>query len=197
MGCPNSFPLSDLRRSYASDVERACPSAGQAISGQNASMTDVSIYVALITGGAGAIGAAMPQIATVVRDGRQAKLDRRERGVSTRQQACIELLRAAADLRTRVANAAMYHGDEMLARLAEIRNCAAAVEVQAASVGLLARETLAEPAAELASAATELAAAAVQGTDMDLNQMPEDPDFATFDERVDLFRIKALATADE
>jgi hypothetical protein len=156
-------------------------------------VTDVSIYVALITGGAGAIGAAMPQLATMARDSRQAGRDRHERGVNARRQACVELLRAASDLRTRVANAAMYHGDEMPARLADIRSCAAAVQVQAASVGFLARETLAEPAERLASAAADLAAAAVQSTDMSLNQMPSRPDFTAFDQSVDTFRSTAIA----
>ena len=69
---------------------------------QNVPVTDVSIYVALITGGAGALGAATPQLATVLRDSRQAGRDRRERGVNARRQAYVELLGAAADLRTRV-----------------------------------------------------------------------------------------------
>jgi hypothetical protein len=157
-------------------------------------MADVSIYVALITGATGAVGAAIPQIATVLRDSRQAKRDRSDRSVNARQEACVALLRAAADLRTRVANATMYQGDEMLARLAEIRSCAAAVEVRAASVGYL-DKTLAEPAADAASAATRLAAAAVQTTDMDLHAMPEGPDLTLFDQRVEDFRAKSLAIA--
>jgi hypothetical protein len=154
-------------------------------------VTDVSIYVALITGATGAVGAATPQIATVFRDNRQAKQDRKERGVNARQQACIDLLRAASDLRTRVANAAMYFGDEMLTRLADIRACAAAVQVQAASVGFLAGDTLGAPAERLASAATELATAAIQSTDMNLKQMPSSPDFTAFDQGVEEFRRKA------
>jgi hypothetical protein len=159
--------------------------------GQNILVTDVSIYVALITGATGAIGAATPQIATAFRDGRQAKLDRKERGVDARRQACIDLFRAASDLRTRVANAAMYFGDEMPTRLSDIRACAAAVQVQAASVGFLAGDTLGPSAQRLASAANELATAAIQGTDMNLKQMPSSPDFTAFDQSVEEFRLRA------
>jgi hypothetical protein len=155
-------------------------------------VTDVSIYVALITGGAGAIGAATPQLATVFRDNRQASRDRQERGVSARQQAYVELLGAAADLRTRVANTAMY-SSETLVRLAEIRGCAADAQVRAAKVAFLADE-LAEPAGALASAATDLAAAAVQNTDMTTNVM-RSPDFTSFDEAVDEFKLKATGNA--
>lgn len=87
----------------------------------------------------------------------------------------------------------MYHGDEMPARLADIRSCAATVQVQAASVEFLARDTLAEPAERLAAAAADLAAAAVQGTDMSLNQMPSSPDLTAFDHSVDAFRLAAIA----
>ena len=79
----------------------------------------------------------------------------------------------------------MYHGDEMLARLAEIRSCAAAVEVRAAASAISTRHWL--TAADLASAATALAAAAVQTTDMDLHAMPEGPDLTLFDQRVEDF----------
>ena len=41
------------------------------------------------------------------------------------EQACVDLLGASADLRTQVANTAMYHGGEILVRLAEIRSNAA------------------------------------------------------------------------
>jgi hypothetical protein len=158
-------------------------------------VTDVSIYVALITGGAGAIGAATPQLATVFRDSRQAGRDRQERGVNARRQAYVDLLGAAAALRTRLANTAMYHGGEMPIRLAELRGCAADVQVRAAQVAFLAGD-LAEPAQSLASAATDLAAAAVRNTNMTDNVMSS-PDFTAFDEAVDAFKSEAIANAGE
>jgi hypothetical protein len=98
---------------------------------------DVSIYVALITAGAGVAGAAVPQIAAVARDVRLAERDRRERRADTLRQACLKLLRAAGDLRTQVANAALYRGGEMGAQLAKITSSSATVQLHAASTRYL------------------------------------------------------------
>ena len=114
--------------------------------------------------------------------------------MNARRQAYADLLGAAADLRTRVANTAMYGGDEMLTRLAEIRRSAADVEVKAAKVAFAAG-VLAERAGTLASAATGLAAAAVRNTNAD-NVMVT-PDFSAFDSAVDEFRAKAIDSADQ
>jgi hypothetical protein len=67
-----------------------------------------------------------------LRDVRQAGQDRRERHAETRRHAGLDLLGAAEDLRTTVANAADYRGGEMSASLADIRNVAAAVQRHAA-----------------------------------------------------------------
>jgi hypothetical protein len=162
-----------------------------ALCGQNVSVTDVSIYVALITGAAGAIGATVPQLATVFGENRREKRAREERGASARQQSYVELLGAAADLRTRVANTAMYHGSEMPVRLADIRSSAADVQVKAAKVAFLAAG-LSVPAHGLGSAASELAANAVSRTDMTTNVMNV-PDFKAFDTAVTNFNTAALA----
>jgi hypothetical protein len=147
-------------------------------------MPDVSIYVALIAAAAGVSGAAVPNI----RDAREAKRGRRERDAAARRKACLDLLRAAGELRTRVANAADYHGDQMGARLAEIRECAAATQLQAMSVALLAPGKLAEAAENLASAASGLLAVTEQNTDVDHGVMPGAPDFAELDEKISAFR---------
>jgi hypothetical protein len=152
-------------------------------------VTDVSIYVALITGGVGAVGAATPQLATVLRDSRQASRDRKERGANTRQQAYVEFLGAAADLRTRVENTAMY-GGEILVRLAEIRSSAADVQVKAAKVSFLVTK-LAGSAGELAKAAADLAAKAVANTDMSTGVMTA-PSFIAFDAVVEKFKSEAM-----
>jgi hypothetical protein len=159
---------------------------------QNVSVTDVSIYVALITGAAGAVGAATPQIATVWRESKQAKRDSQERDVSARQQAFVELLGAAAELRTRVENTAMY-GGEILVRLAEIRSSAADVQVRAAKVAFLKSE-MAEPAQELGSAAADLAAQAVANTNMTSGVMSA-PDYTAFKQAVDKFKSQAIDNA--
>jgi hypothetical protein len=156
---------------------------------------DVSIFVALITAGAGAIGAAIPQVATVVRDVRKAERDRRDQRAQTRRQACLDLMGAASDLRTQVANAALYHGDEMGARLTEISTRADAVQLHALNVGLLAPDTLAAAADRLTIAARDLAAAAARNTDMSLKQMVVSPDSAEFDQSVEAFRLEARAEA--
>jgi hypothetical protein len=85
----------------------------------------------------------------------------------------------------------------MAIRLAEMTSSAAAVQLHAVSVGLLARGTLAEPAGRLAAAARDLATAAVQRTDINLNQMVDSPDFTDFDKSFEAFREQAMAAADE
>jgi phospholipase/lecithinase/hemolysin len=156
-------------------------------------VTDVSIYVALITGAAGAIGATVPQLATVFGENRRAKRDREERGVSARQQAYVELLGAAADFRTRVANTAMYGGDEILVRLAEIRSSAAEVDVKAAKVAFVA-DGLATPAGTVASETAKLAADAIQMTNTTTGVMIT-PSFVAFDAAVAAFRSASIGSA--
>ncbi len=151
-------------------------------------MADVSIYVALITAGAAVVGAAIPQVAIVARDVRQSERDRRERRVESRRQACLDLLRAVGELRTQVANNAQYHGNEMGARLAEVRKCAAAAELNAVSVALLDPDKLAEPAEQLAAAASRLAAVAAESTNLSLGNMIHAPDFTELDETIVTFR---------
>ncbi|HEY4851499.1 MAG TPA: hypothetical protein VII22_11925, partial [Streptosporangiaceae bacterium] len=85
-------------------------------------MSDVSLYVAVITAAAGVAGGSIPSVTSVIRDGRQAKRDQQNHQTETERQACLDLLAAASELRARVANAADCHGDEIDARLAQIRD---------------------------------------------------------------------------
>src|SRR5216683_549360 len=135
------------------------------LTGQNATMPDVPLYVAAITAAAGVAGAAIPAIAVIIRDVRQAERDRRERRAEAKRQACLDLLRTAGELRTRVANTLQDPGDQIGARLAEIRESEGAVHLHAAGVALLAPGKLAGPAEDLAMAASRLAAAAARDTD--------------------------------
>src|SRR6266851_3196368 len=89
------------------------------LTGQNATMPDVPLYVAAITAAAGVAGAAIPAIAVIIRDVRQAERDRRERRAEAKRQACLDLLRTAGELRTRVANTLQDPGDQIGARQAE------------------------------------------------------------------------------
>jgi TolA-binding protein len=155
-------------------------------------VTDVSIYVALITGATGAVAAATPQLFIALGESKEAKRARRDRVTNARQQAYVELLGAAAELRTRVENTSMY-GGEILARLAEIRESAADVQVKAAKVGFLKSE-MAQTAKDLGSAAADLATEAVAKTNMTSGVMTRpDAKLILFDQAVDKFKSEAVA----
>src|SRR5216683_915362 len=155
---------------------------GRRLPGQNATMPDVPLYVAAITAAAGVAGAAIPAIAVIIRDVRQAERDRRERRAEAKRQACLDLLRTAGELRTRVANTLQDPGDQIGARLAEIRESEGAVHLHAAGVALLAPGKLAGPAAR----------------DTDRRSITiRPPDFSGLDESVAAFRRTAVADAAE
>ena len=156
---------------------------------------EVSLYVAAITAGAALVGAGASLIPVYLRDIRQARQDRRDRHADTRRQACLDLLRAAEDLRTTVANAADYHGEEMSARLAQIRTFAAAVRINAANLELLAPGTFSGLADELAKAAAKFAAQAGANTDLKLNEMVAAPDPTELGEAIEVFRKQAVVDA--
>lgn len=161
-------------------------------------MADVSIYVALITAGAGVFGAAIPQVSMVFRDVRKDKRDRRDRQAAETRQACVDLLQAVGELRTQVANNRTFQGEPVLMgeRLEEVRRHAAAARVYATSVAMLVPDRLAEPADRLAAAAGSLADATEQHTDLGLGRLPVDPDYRDLDACVDAFRAGALASAE-
>jgi hypothetical protein len=157
-------------------------------------MTEVPVYVAVITAGAGIIGAAIPQAAVVIRDVRQAERDRRERASAATRDACVELLRAAGELRTLVERIRSYRGDAdgMRARVEEVRSQAEATRLHAASVSLHAPDRLAEPAEQVAAAASGLADEVVQNMDLNHGVLVGDPDVSKLIERIDAFRQDAV-----
>ena len=110
-------------------------------------------YMCVITAAAGLIGALIPQAALVIREVRQAERDRRERFVTATRDACVDLLRAAGELRTLVENIRSYRGDAsgMRARVEEVLNYAEATRLHAANVSLLVPGRLATPADKVAS----------------------------------------------
>jgi hypothetical protein len=159
-------------------------------------MSDVSVYVALISAGAGVAGATISQLTSAIRDGRQAKRDRQERYENAAQQACVKLLKAAGRLQTQVANNHEYRGDEMIDRLAQVRRYADATQEHAATVALLVPDTLADPAEKVAAAAIRLAAVAAANTNLQPNimNMPVLPDFGELNDSIEAFRGIAIAS---
>lgn len=132
-------------------------------------MADVPLYVAIVTAGAGIIGAAIPHVTTVIRDTRQAERDRRERLAQALRDVCVDLLRAAGELRTLTENIASYRGDAngMRALVGDVRGHAEATRLHAARVGLEASGQLAESAYQLATAASDLVGDVERNIDMD------------------------------
>jgi hypothetical protein len=121
-------------------------------------MADVSIWVPVITAGAGIIGATIPQVTTVIRDVRKAERDRRERLDTMARDACVALLRAAGEVRTLTESICSYGGGDatgMMERVEQARSSSEATRVHAAEVGMQAAG-LAGAADQLASAASDL-----------------------------------------
>jgi hypothetical protein len=173
-------------------AEKVADPAGEQLTSENGHMPDVSLYVAAITAGAALLGGGISIVPVYLRDIRQARQDRRDRRDDTRRQACIDLLSAAEDLRTAVANAADYRGPEMPARLAQIRTFAGAVQVHAANIELLAPRTLADPADALAKAAAKFAAEAAMRIGPELNQMVTAPEAGELSEAIEAFRKQSV-----
>jgi len=101
-------------------------------------MPDVSLYVAVITGGAAVLGAAVSPVSTAYQNSRQAVRDRAERRETAVRQACTGLLGSARDLRVQVANTAAYHGlpREVLDGLRELFKDAFARDASLLSAGM-------------------------------------------------------------
>ena len=162
----------------------------------NLPMADVPLYVAIITAAAGIVGAAIPQVAIMIRDVRQGERDRRERSATATRDACVELLRAAGELRTLSEGIRSYRGkaDGMRARVDEVRERAAATGLSAARVSLQAA-ALETPAYAVASAASDLAHAVVDGTDMDQGVFVGKLDVSTLEKSASAFRDEAVKYA--
>jgi hypothetical protein len=164
----------------------------------NAGMADVSIAVAVVSGAVGIVGASAPQIIMGIREGRRAERDRRDRIEQTRHRACVSLLRAVLDLRVLVTNSYDYHGNDMGGQLADIRDAAADVEVEAVVLGQTVRKdfpALAEAANEVAAAAGRVADAAEKNANLELGASTEPPDFGDLNVCIGAFK-DALAGAD-
>jgi hypothetical protein len=155
-------------------------------------MTDVSIYIAVITAAAGVAGAAVSPVALAFKDGRQAKRDRTERQATAVREACVSLLRAAGELRTQVANNHSYHGTDMGVRVEAVRQLGASTQLLAAAVEMLVPTVTAELATQLATAAGNLTGWTEQHTNLQLGVMAEDPPFGELDTCLAAFRKQAV-----
>ena len=157
-------------------------------------MADVPAYVAIITAGAGIVGATIPQVITVIRDVRQAERDRRERVASATRKACVSLLRASGEVRTLTESIRSYRGEPngMRDRVDEVRRRAEETRVHAAKVGMLAPARLAGPADQLASAASDLADDVVRNTNLDQGFLIASPDVSKLVECITAFRSAAV-----
>lgn len=161
--------------------------------GDNAGMPQVSIYVAVIAAGAAVLGAAVAPVSAAYEKVRQAARDRAQQRETTVRQACVDLLRAARDLRVQVANTAAYHGTEMGARLERVRQLDADAASHADEVALLVPVSVAESAARLASAVRALAMAAQANVRPQIAASIREPDFAELDACIEDFRTRVIA----
>lgn len=161
----------------------------------NTYMTDVPLYTAVISASAAVFGAAIPTIGIAMQSVLQARRDRRERYESAKREACVELMQAVENLRTQVANNHDYHGDEMGARLAQVRSYAAQARVESVRISLLVPPELAEIAQQLATAASRLEQAAVNTTNLRQGTSTELPDFAELSARIAAFKAEAVNNA--
>jgi hypothetical protein len=160
-------------------------------------MVDVPIYVAIITALAGIIGAAIPQIAIVIRDVRQAERDREERVAIATRDACVALLRAAGELRNLAEAWRSYRGDAnaVLARVAEVRSLAEATRLHAVDVSMQVPGRLGPAADNVADAASDLVKNVVENTDLNHGVASGDPNVTVLVTRIDAFRHAAVAYA--
>jgi len=157
-------------------------------------MTDVPIYVAVITAGAGIIGSLVPQATILIRDVRQAERDRRERKTTAARAACVELLRAAGELRILAETIGSYRGnaDGMRARVAEMQGKSEETRLHAASVSLQAPGKLDAPAQKVAVAASELADEVVENMDLNHGVLVGNPNIGRLADCIASFRDGAV-----
>jgi hypothetical protein len=156
-------------------------------------MVDVStIVVAAITAAAAVFGAAISPLSTALQNGRVAERDRRERRGEELRQACTDLLATVTELRTNVVNNHDYHGSEMGARLAHVRELAGQARTYAFSIALLAPPTLAAAATELAAAADHVAEVAAANTNLSMGSCVRPTDCAELDARTSAFCARAV-----
>jgi hypothetical protein len=156
-------------------------------------MPEVSIYVAVIAGGAAVFGAAVSPLSVAYQNSRRSAQDRRERRETEIRQACTGLLKAARDLRVQVANNHAYQGDEIPSRLERVRELAADAASSADSVLLLLMpREVSDSAGRLTAAVDRLAETAEANIDSNVRMSIRSPNFTELDACVaDFSRLAA------
>lgn len=162
-------------------------------------MADGSIYVAVISASAAILGAAVSAVSIAYQNARQAERDRKQQ-LEKRQQryekqargACLDLLRAAVDLRSQVENNEGYQGTEMRSRLAQVRQHASDAELHAVLIGTLKPDVFAELAGKLAEEARNVAAAAAENTNLEMNIVNEVPNLDRLNHCIEAFSKKTV-----
>jgi hypothetical protein len=165
-------------------------------------MADASIYVAAISASAAILGAALSAVSITYQNARQAERDRRQKREERQQRheeeartACIDLLRAAVELRTQVENNEGYQGKQMRTRLAQVRKHASDAALRAVLIGTIEPIVFADLADKLAKAARNVALAAAENTNLEMNMSNEVPDLGKLNDCIEAFSRKAVAYA--
>jgi hypothetical protein len=146
-------------------------------------MPEVSIFVAVITGGAAVFGAAVSPVSMAYQNAKRSARDRRERRETEIRQACAGLLKAARDLRVQVANNHAYQGNEIPLRLEQVRQLAADAASYADSVLLLLMPVdVINSAGRLTAAVSRLVETAEANIDSNVHMSIRSPDFTELDD---------------
>jgi len=161
--------------------------------GHNAQMADIStIVLAAITASAAILGAAISPLSNAYQNVRQAERDRREQRAAELRRACTDLLETVTELRTHVVNNHDYHGPEMTARLAHVRQLAGQARTYAFTIALLAPPPLSAAGTVLAAAARGVAEVAAVNTDLSMGSCVRPTDCAELDTLIDAFCERAV-----
>ena len=157
-------------------------------------MTGASIYItAVISASAAILGASVTPLTTIYQNARYARRERQARHETAVRDECVKLLRAAWDVRTMAANNHEYHGDEMRARLAQVRSRAADASIQWVVIGTLAPGDLGSSAKRLGLAADQLAMEQAKNIDLDRGRSIRHPEFGEMDSSIKDFSDRLVA----
>lgn len=155
-------------------------------------MPEVSIFVAVVTGGAAVLGAAVSPLSVAYQNSRQSARERRERRETEIRQACAGLLKAARDLRVQVANNHAYQGSELPSRLERVRELATEAASHTDTLLLLLMPVgVVDSAERLTAAASKQADTAEANIDASVRLSIRSPDFAELDECIKDFSTTA------
>lgn len=120
--------------------------------------------------------------------------ERNERRAAEYRQASLALLRAASELRLRVADTPHYSPEYLCVHLAQIRSEAVNTQLQAVNVALLAPDAPAGSAERLGEAASRLADATERAIS-DAGLMTSIPEFTELDQNMKAFKQDAVAVS--